>query len=295
MAVSKDLEHYVRKDTTDLCNKLGIKNELAIKSMYTAIEYVLDVKQDIKLGIECLKAYDIYDNIIEVSVDYNRKLLQDAMSERYRLYENGMQVDITEALLYGDKRYLQFNDWIVMADDIEVAQYIMEKCPMRALLESVYNIKGLYFNIQGETIEILRQYIKKAYRLYNIKHIIYSDKFNNVELDSMYFELSRISEIMLDVNKDELQEFYKENSYIDTVAKGNNIHLNDLGYRLFKGMSLTEAIAKGLEEQARYNLHYYNNYLILRKDAIDNISDIIISIIKEIMQEERNIEQIAKN
>ena len=26
MAVSKDLEHYVRKDTTDLCNKLGIKN-----------------------------------------------------------------------------------------------------------------------------------------------------------------------------------------------------------------------------------------------------------------------------
>lgn len=290
---SVDLEKYketlrrmLEPSINDTVQRLGLSNTALKKNLLdSAVHNILKSLQSIKTPCE-ISFLDINGVAHKTTTDKHRVLLLEAVIEKYKTSLNGVNLPLNKVLLHSDKRCLMFEDDIHIVGDLEVAQYINEYCLTPLMIDIIYY--GSPFNklISGDTINILKQYVRKAGRIYNSKFLMFGGQLPNETLDDEYFELKYIVKQLDRPRFSQLYNLSKiyqqvDDIDIDKIAKDNNIFTVDLLFRLYNKMKLEDAIQEGINDRVNYGLQYHG---ALSEKILYNIplnySEILTRVIK---------------
>lgn len=285
-----ELKNNIYKYADDMCFKLGICNNIMIDAIALNIFSSIDGKLPSQIGCDTLNVLDVNEKQHEVSVYDTSTLSYEALLAMSDIRSKGLDIDIRDVLLHSDKRYIVIGESArpVFDIDIKVAKFIQNECPLELLSDLVSEHLNIGIKLYADTINVLKQYIDKAYKISTAKHLVLSSEYTEQELNNRNFELSYIIKNTLRSTYDELVS-YKSRHKNETkkVAYGNNISWYDLVYRLQQGISLDKAVKLGIEEREKYNLHYYEEYsgrtFASYKNA-DNLKEIVVNIIAEKIQ-----------
>ena len=271
---------------TDIVEILGIDKNIQ-KTLGAALHKTISAEINSNMSLYEIDFLDIHDNKQTANSIEHKNLLFNAISERYKAYKNGELISIKDVLLHSDKRYILYNNEILLVEDVEAAKFIEANCLVEPVINTVFKDKNFEKSPKGNTIELLTQYLCKANRIRDTKYTVLSEQYSTEQLDDEYFEFMYIREQMLETKFDVLYKFkyeYNEWTGIDIaeVAKHNNIYCMDLLYRLYNKVKLSEAIKLGIQDREKYGLRFYRGILPAQGDNTpDNMKELIVNIIKE--------------
>lgn len=149
---------------TDIVEILGIDKDIQ-KTIGVALNRTISAEINSNMSLYEIDFLDIHDNKQTANSIEHKKLLFNAISERYKAYKNGELISIKDVLLHSDKRYILYNNEILLVEDVEAAKFIEANCLVEPVINTVFKDKKFEKSLKGNTIELLTQYLCKANRI----------------------------------------------------------------------------------------------------------------------------------
>jgi len=239
-------------------NKLGILDKCCVNidaAIDSQVAFVYDTIEDMASSHEVI-ALDIFNNEFEIP---GYALSKDIKNEMLNIRYANPEIPLGKTLLKSDRRFIVIRHKsnpkkpVVVQDiPIDVAKFLLD--PKNDFDESIFNHLILNnFKLEYNAIPIFKKILKIGHNDFKNKNLIITKDTDNEDdnkLDVVDYVIKKYNTVEASEFKNILDaDMYQR---LINIATLKNIHENTLMYRIYSGMSESEAIEIGIEEKEKY-------------------------------------------